>query len=103
MRKEIPNRAPVKEAAARKGAVAKVPVAKAAVKKVPVKRASVTRAPAKKPSTRPDRALRVVPDPEPPRSSSAAKRSAERDGVKTRATVPGWADVLLGTAPGSDR
>jgi len=32
---------------------------------------------------------------------TAGKRNspAQRDGVKTRASVPGWADVLLGTTP----
>lgn len=67
------------------------------------------------------RVLQVVPDPEPaprrqPRPAGAARdaarkaapraaadRDGARDGVKARATVPGWADVLLGTSPGGER
>jgi hypothetical protein len=45
------------------------------------------------------RVLRVVPDPAPAR----ARTAAERDGVKSRTSVPAWADVLLGTTPGSER
>jgi hypothetical protein len=43
---------------------------------------------------RPQRALRVVPDPEP---------RAKATGTRGRASVPAWADVLLGTSPGADR
>ena len=52
----------------------------------------------------------MVPDPEPltqrptareRQAPAAGKRigPAGRQGAKTRASVPGWADVLLGTTP----
>jgi hypothetical protein len=92
----------------------KAPVAKASARKaVPARKATVKKAApdvVRGPVRRPARALRVVPDPTPTRAPKQSaeqplKRptAAERDGVKTRATVPGWADVLLGTSPGSDR
>ncbi len=89
--------APVKKAATAKKVA---PVKKAAA---PVKRAAPARkatAPVKRPPAVKARALRVVPDPAPARKKPTA---AERDGVASRAVVPGWADVLLGTTPGSDR
>jgi hypothetical protein len=80
--------------------------AKAVRKAAPVKALPQTAA-RKAPAPRPTkaRALRVVPDPAPtPRQSPRKKpTAAERDGVANRAVVPGWADVLLGTTPGSDR
>ena len=67
-------------------------------KTAPVKKAAPRTAPTKA------RALRVVPDPTPtPRVNKRTDTAADRDGVKARASVPGWADVLLGTTPGSDR
>lgn len=100
-RKPAPKRpaankpAPVKKAAPRKAAKAaprKAPTTKAAPKKAAPKKAAA-KAPA-----RPQRALRVVPDPEPRPTRAAAPKAA-----KGRASVPAWADVLLGTAPGGDR
>ena len=82
------------------------PAKKAVVKKAPVTKAPVNKAPVKKPAVRVPttaRALRVVPDPTPKRRTPAQKTAAERDGVTNRAVVPGWADVLLGTTPGSER
>ncbi|MFN2537459.1 MAG: septation protein SepH [Mycobacteriales bacterium] len=107
------KKAPASKAAAKKAtankAAAKRPTTKQAApvkrgapvrKPVPVKtapaakRAAVKKA-VGKPATRPHRALRVVPDPEPlSRKGSASKQ---------RASVPAWADVLLGTTPGADR
>jgi hypothetical protein len=78
----------------------------AAPKRAPGTKAAAAKAPARKAAPAPvrrttpgKRALRVVPDPAPARTTSAA----ERDGVKTRASVPAWADVLLGTTPGGER
>ncbi|MCW2669169.1 MAG: DNA-binding protein [Frankiales bacterium] len=89
------KKAPAKKTAARavKKAPAKKTVARAAVKRTPVKKAAAMKAPA-----RPHRALRVVPDPEP-RPTKPTKGSRG----KTRASVPAWADVLLGTSPGGER
>lgn len=44
--------------------------------------------------------LKVVPNPPTPRTATATD---QRDGVRSRASVPGWADVLLGTTPGAER
>lgn len=44
--------------------------------------------------------LKVVPDPPTTRTSGTKD---QRDGVTSRASVPAWADVLLGTTPGGDR
>jgi hypothetical protein len=90
--KKAVSKKAVKHAAAKK-APAKKTVARAAVKRAPVKKAAAIKAPA-----RPHRALRVVPDPEP-RPTKPTKGSRG----KTRASVPAWADVLLGTAPGGER
>lgn len=50
--------------------------------------------------------LQVVPDPpaRKPRNAPAPRPTVadDRDGVKSRASVPAWADVLLGTTPSSD-
>ncbi len=67
---------------------------------------------AAKPGTRArgPRTLTVVPDPEPHTQRPTARERqgpavgkrngpAGRAGAKTRASVPGWADVLLGTTP----
>jgi hypothetical protein len=109
------KKAPARTAVAKKAPAAKVPVTapanKAPAKKAPARKAApARRAPVTKatpavgqtPVRRPARALRVVPDPTPTKPTKRPS-AAERDGVKTRATVPGWADVLLGTSPGSDR
>lgn len=99
------KKAPVKKAPVKKAAAAKTPVKKVAAKKAPVKKVAAKKAPARKtqapapkaaaPSPAPRRALRVVPDPEPqPRKGAKAKQ---------RASVPAWADVLLGTSPGGER
>jgi hypothetical protein len=98
------RRAPAVQAPVKRAPVKKAAVKKAAVKAAPAKRAPVPRgiavpAVVRKSSPGRARTLRVVPDPE----SRKARTAAERDGVKTRATVPGWADVLLGTSPGGDR
>ena len=107
------KKAPAKKAAAKKAPAAKAPVKKAPARKAPAKKAPAKKAPAKKARAtpkavpvrraaptrkapaRPQRALRVVPDPEP--GSRKATVS------KQRASVPAWADVLLGTTPGADR
>jgi hypothetical protein len=87
------KKAPVKKASAKRAVAKKAPVKKAAAKKAPVRKAAVRKA-SPKPAP-PRRALRVVPDPEPlPRKGTK---------VKQRASVPAWADVLLGTSPGGDR
>ena len=107
-KKAAPAKATAKKAPSTKAAPARTAVKKAAkrapatkaVQKPAPKRAAPTKAAAKKAPAKKVRALRVVPDPEPRRTR---KTAAERDGVKTRATVPGWADVLLGTSPGRDR
>jgi hypothetical protein len=126
--KQAATKTIAKAAPARRAVATKVPIVQTPVSKVPTrtaapakataaKKASTRRAPVKRsaktvpqaPARRPARALSVVPDPAPSASTSSAAKStkrptaAERDGVKTRATVPGWADVLLGTSPGSDR
>ena len=99
------KKAPAKKAAAKKPL--KAPAKKAPAKKAPVKRAAqapARKAPVKTAPTKvvakrtPVRALRVVPDPEPGPPRKAARKTA-----KARASVPAWADVLLGTAPGGDR
>jgi hypothetical protein len=103
-KKAAATKAPAKKAAATKAPVTKSaarpvtkPVTKAAVKKAAAAPAKAVKpAPARK---APARAVRVVPDPEP----KPARTAADRDGVKTRVSVPGWADVLLGTSPGGDR
>jgi flagellar biosynthesis GTPase FlhF len=93
--KKAVKKAPAKKSGAKavKKAPAKKTVARAAVKRAPVKKAAAMKAPA-----RPHRALRVVPDPEP-RPTKPTKGSRG----KTRASVPAWADVLLGTSPGGER
>jgi hypothetical protein len=105
-RKAPAKKAPAKRAAAKKAPVKKAPAKKAApakpvAKKAPAKKAPVARkaapAAARRTPPPPRRTLRVVPDPEPQR------KAAERDGVKSRASVPAWADVLLGTSPGGER
>jgi hypothetical protein len=95
--KAVPK-APAKKASAKKASAKKAPAKKAPAKKAPAKSVAVPAA-VRKSSPGRSRTLRVVPDPEPRK----ARTAADRDGVKTRATVPGWADVLLGTSPGSDR
>ncbi len=109
-RTKPPAKTPAKKSAVTKAA-AKAPAAKAPAKtpaaKAPARKTSEKKTPAKKTATkkevptkagaRPGRALRVVPD------AGTGRAAAERDGVKTRASVPAWADVLLGTTPGADR
>ena len=109
---------PATRRGAAKAAPAKVAPAKAAVKKSSVDKAAVDKAASKagskttKPGTRAraPRTLTVVPDPEPLTQRSTARERqapaggkrigpAGREGAKTRASVPGWADVLLGTTP----
>ncbi|MDX6216841.1 MAG: Histone H1-like nucleoprotein, partial [Frankiales bacterium] len=81
-----------KKPPAKKAPAKKAPVKTPAAKKAPVKRAPVKKTPAKAPA-RPHRVLRVVPDPLPSTVKAGGKR----------ASVPAWADVLLGTTPGADR
>jgi hypothetical protein len=104
-RKAVAVKAPAKRAAVTRAAVTKAAVAKAPAKKAPARKAParIASPPAavRRPGRAP-RALSVVPDPQPTKPTRRPT-AAERDGVKTRATVPGWADVLLGTSPGSDR
>jgi hypothetical protein len=116
-KKPAPKKTPAKKAPAKKSAVKKAPATKAPAKKAPAKKAPVKKVPAKKAPTRMSsakapakkatvtkapasrrtggRVLRAVPDPAP-RAKKAAKPA------KARASVPGWADVLLGTSPGDD-
>jgi len=124
--KRAPAKATVTKASVANAAPAKAPAkprAKAPAKGVPkaTPKRGVRKAPpvvqvSVKPPAR--RVLTVVPDPEPQTSSPVARRGqraparerqamtagkrnspAQRDGVKARASVPGWADVLLGTTP----
>ncbi|MCU1624776.1 MAG: putative DNA-binding protein [Frankiales bacterium] len=106
-KKPVAKKAPVKKPVAKKAPVKKAPVKKAAAKKAPVKKAPAKKAPVRKPvakkapakkapvkvPARPHRVLRVVPDPLPSTVKAGGKR----------ASVPAWADVLLGTTPGADR
>ena len=101
-KKAAPAPAPAPEkkpATARKPAPAKK---QAAAKKAAPRAAAPP--PARKPVTGRPR-LQVVPDP-PAAKKAAAKAkptvAEERDGVKARASVPAWADVLLGTTPTND-
>lgn len=95
-KKPAAKKAPVKRVPAKKPAAKKVPAKKAPAQKAPARKAPAKRAPAKKAPAkapaRPHRVLRVVPDPLP-LTVKAGKR----------ASVPAWADVLLGTTPGADR
>lgn len=124
-KRAVAKRAPAKKAPVKKAVATKAPVKKAVAKKAPVKKAVAKKAPAKKapakrvaakkvapPPGRAVRALRVVPDPEPPRTTPTGRTArpartgrtaAERDGVASRASVPGWADVLLGTSARTTR
>ncbi len=112
------KKAPAKKAPAKKAATKKTPAKKAAAKKAPPQKATTKKAaPAKvprkavrKPAAKPGagaraaraRALTVVPDPEPPTHVPPGR---ERQGATTgkRASVPGWADVLLGTTPNAPK
>ncbi len=85
------------------------PATKTATKTAATK---ATKSPAKLAAKASRPRLRVVPDPPAVTSAPAsrkrstpAKRSAadEREGVKVRASVPGWADVLLGTTPSGEK
>jgi hypothetical protein len=71
----------------------------AAPAKVQPRKRAGARAAVAKPATRPR--LQVVPDP--PAASRQVRPADERDGVKSRASVPAWADVLLGTTPSNDQ
>jgi hypothetical protein len=99
---------PAKQAAAKKPApAAPKPATRSATKPAPKAAAKPAR---KAPAGRPR--LQVVPDPPAakraakaaPMATPAAKPTVaeERDGVKARASVPAWADVLLGTTPSND-
>jgi hypothetical protein len=111
--KRATTRAPAKKAPAKRAAAkaparraTKTPAKKASSAKIAVTKRAVTPPPAKKaparkaPAAKAARVLRVVPDPTPRRKP---KTAAERDGVTSRAAVPAWADVLLGTSPGGKR
>jgi hypothetical protein len=107
VKKAVAKAAPAKKAPARQApAKVEAPIAKASTRTPVAQKVAAARAPVRRPA----RALTVVPDPPvttsgkpPSKPSTKRPTAAERDGVKTRATVPGWADVLLGTSPGSDR
>jgi hypothetical protein len=103
------KKAPAKKAPAKRAAPAKkAPAGKAPAKQAPtVKKAAAKKAPAAKTAPKPlarkpiakkapVRALRVVPDP-------PVRTRAKGSAAKGRASVPAWADVLLGTSPGGDR
>lgn len=107
--KAAARRAPAK--ATSKAAATKPAVTKAAPKPAaPTATAKPVRKAAAKPAAKPAAArtarprLQVVPDP-PARSRTPkpADKQAHKDGVTTRASVPAWADVLLGTTPGGER
>lgn len=106
----VPAKAkPGKAKAAAKAAPAKAAKAKPAPTKAAPARPSPARRPAAKPAKAAAKAprprLRIVPDPAPTLPRAPAKRSAsdEREGVRARASVPGWADVLLGTTPSGEK
>ena len=69
------------------------------------RKATKKAAPAPKAPARPR--LKVVPDPpaatRATQRSAPADRQAQRDGVVSRASIPSWEDVLLGTTPGGER
>jgi hypothetical protein len=85
-----PAKAPAKKTLKKAAPTKKV------VKKAPAKAKAAAKPVASKAAPKPARPrLQVVPDP--PRKQVRA--ADERDGVKSRASVPAWADVLLGTTP----
>jgi hypothetical protein len=116
--------APAAKPAARRAArsVAKPAPAKKSAKTVAAKPALAKKAPARTPTPKPKAPsrkaaapitrprLQVVPDPHPRKKAPAASTkprvkptaAEERDGVRSRASVPAWADVLLGTTPSND-
>jgi hypothetical protein len=101
------TKAPAKTAAKRT-AVKRTAATRTAAKTTPVKKAASRVAPAKKaPVHAPKKAarprLQVVPDPPRTPPKAAPKAADERDGVRSRASVPAWADVLLGTTPSNDQ
>lgn len=99
---------PVKKGAATKAAAPRkaAPPRQAAATSTTTKKAAAAKATRQKaaPTGRPR--LQVVPDPpaRKPRNAPAPRPTVadDRDGVKSRASVPAWADVLLGTTPSSD-
>lgn len=98
--------APVKAVKPAKAAKAtaparRTPAPKPAAKPAPKAAAKPAKSQAKAPRPR----LRVVPDPVPVIQPAPVKRSSadEREGVRARASVPGWADVLLGTTPSGEK
>jgi hypothetical protein len=99
--RKAPKPPAAKKAAAKKAAASPKPAAAPARPAKPAPRRKAA-APAGRPR------LQVVPNPSPaskPRAPKAAPKptaAEERDGVKSRASVPAWADVLLGTTPSSD-
>ncbi len=110
--KATPAKVAPAKAAVKKSSVARAAVDKAAVDKAAPKAGSKAGSKTTKPGprARAPRTLTVVPDPEPltqrptareRQAPAAGKRigPAGRQGAKTRAAVPGWADVLLGTNP----
>lgn len=118
--KAAPAKVAPAKAAVKKSSVARAAVDKAAVDKAAPKAGSKAGSKTTKPGprARAPRTLTVVPDPEPltqrptareRQAPAAGKRQAPaagkrigpagRQGAKTRASVPGWADVLLGTTP----
>jgi hypothetical protein len=84
-----PPKPPAEKPAAKKPTAKKPTVAKKAPAKAEAPK------PAKRKAARPR--LQVVPDP--PAKRKARTAAEERDGVGSRASVPAWADVLLGTTP----
>ncbi|MCU1599805.1 MAG: putative DNA-binding protein [Frankiales bacterium] len=117
--KQPPKRAASKASKAAAKPAAKKAVAKPAAKKVAAKPAgkpAANKTAAKPAAPRPaskgaartsaaparqQRVLRVVPDPVPSTAGKAVPKAARSS--KQRASVPAWADVLLGTTPGADR
>jgi hypothetical protein len=115
LQKPTPPKAAAKSAAPTKSAsttsaktapVKSKPVKSKPVQSKPVKSKQAATVPGR-PAARTARPrLQVVPDAPARRRATAATngaRATEGDGVKSRASVPGWADVLLGTSPGGER
>ena len=89
---------PAKKVLAAKPAKKVSPAKKAPVKKAPVKKV-VTAKKARPPRTMSPPALRVVPPPPVPAQEPEPLQQPRKRAAGERATVPAWADVLLGISP----
>ncbi|MDP9183579.1 MAG: septation protein SepH [Actinomycetota bacterium] len=113
--KKAAKKAPAKAAAvkkpvAKRPTTAKKPVPKPVATKPVAKKSAAKQAPKSRPVVK-ARRLQVVPDPPAKKLSAKPTPKAapkptvadQREGVKSRASVPAWADVLLGTTPSNDQ